>query len=113
MITNYYKSHSYTLTEVAICLEDSDDGKAKFFIPSMTPTASGDEPYDKEDPVVDTSNILSGTKGLDIKECITSNYITIRLPEFVQSCKKGDKFVLSFIGGDINKPYLLGRYYNE
>lgn len=109
---NYYKSHIYTNLEIAICMEDTLCDIGKFFIPALTPFLSKDKPYDKIDPPSSTANIISGTKGLDIHQCTTSNYIEIKLPEYIKSAKKDDKFILSFIGGDINKPYLLGRYHD-
>ena len=109
----YYSSHNYNNLEIAICLEDTTSEIGKFGIPALTPFENMDSPYDKKDSFLSTSNIVSGTKGLDIELCTMSNYIEIDLPEYISSAKKGDKFILSFIGGDSNKPYLLGRYKNE
>lgn len=111
--SNYYSSHNYNNLEIAICLEDTTSDVGKFCIPALTPFVDMDNPYDKIDSPASTANILSGTKGMDISPCTVSNYIDIDLPEYIKSAKKGDKFILSFIGGDINKPYLLGRYKNE
>lgn len=113
MNTSYYKLHSYTQLEIVICLEDIDNtknNKGKFFIPAFTPFLDNDVPYDKKDPPSSTANIISGTHGLDIRRCTMSNYIELKIPEYIDSIKKGDKFVISFIGGDINKPYIIGRY---
>lgn len=113
MNTSYYKLHSYTQLEIVVCLEDIDntkDNKGKFFIPAFTPFLDNDVPYDKKDPPSSTANIISGTHGLDIRRCTMSNYIELKIPEYIDSIKKGDKFVISFIGGDINKPYIIGRY---
>lgn len=108
--TNYYKDHNYNMLEMAVCLEVTDDGKGKFYIPALTPFLDNSEPYDKTDPPVSTSNIISGTKGLDIEQCITSNYISMSIPSHINNISVRDKFVISFIGGDINKPYIIGRY---
>lgn len=113
MNTSYYKLHSYAQLEIVVCLEDIDNtknNKGKFFIPAFTPFLDNDVPYDKKDPPSSTTNIISGTHGLDIRRCTMSNYIELKIPEYIDSIKKGDKFVISFIGGDINKPYIIGRY---
>ena len=113
MYTSYYKLHSYTQLEIVVCLEDIDNtknNKGKFFIPAFTPFLDNDVPYDKKDPPSSTANIISGTHGLDIRRCTMSNYVELKIPEYIDSIKKGDKFVISFIGGDINKPYIIGRY---
>ena len=47
---------------------------------------------------------------MDIGPCTVSNYITINLPDYIESLKKDDKVILLFIGGDLNKPVIIGRY---
>ena len=111
--SNFYDNIDFTYPEIAVCIEDSCGPNAKFFIPVLTPFLSGEEPYDKLDPDISKMRILNKhDTNLDISKCTTSNYITLELPyEYkLTGCNKGDKFVISFIGGDINKPYILGRY---
>lgn len=113
MNTSYYQLHTYNQLEMVVCLEDVEDAKnnkGKFFIPAFTPFLDNSAPYDKKDPPTSTANIISGTHGLDIERCTMSNYIELKIPEYIDSVKRGDKFVISFIGGDINKPYIIGRY---
>lgn len=111
--SDFYDNIDFRYPEIAVCIEDSDKEYANFFIPILTPFLSSDEPYDKKDPSISKLNILNKyDNNLDISQCTMSNYITLKLPYECRSygCSKGDKFVMSFIGGDINKPYLLGRY---
>lgn len=109
--TNFYRSPSYNYLEIAICLEDViDNEKGKFFIPVLTPFLNKDIIYDKVDPNFSKANIISGSKNMNISPCITSNYIEMNLPSNESNVKKDDKFVISFVGGDINKPYIIGRY---
>lgn len=111
--TNFYKDQEFRYLEIAVCLENSNGLEAKFCIPALTPFVEQDEPYDKLDIEPSKRNILNKNKtNLDIKKCTTSNYITLELPEKNREtgCRKGDKFVVSFIGGDINKPYIIGGY---
>lgn len=105
----YYQTQSFQFPEIAIALEDSKDNVCKFFIPTLTPTLRRDIIYDDEDLSVSTNNIINGNT-TNIRPCITSNYIELPLPFGIDSCNKDDEFIVTFIGGDINKPYLLGRY---
>ena len=116
---DFYQKHDYVYPEMAICLEDiykkyismeiisTVEIHGKFFIPTLTPFLDNGRPYDRYDA-------SSG--------CTLSNYINIRIPVvlfdtvyiekgfYIIDIKKGDKFAVFFIGGDINKPYITGRY---
>ena len=108
----FYQNLELKFPEFAICIEDSKDGVAKFFIPILTPTLDKNIPYDKKELNVNTRNIVNDVSSMNIEACTYSNYLSLKLPHQDKSCKKGDKFVVIFIGGDPNKPYLLGRYYD-
>lgn len=129
----FYQDLDLRYPELAICIEDSVDGIAKFYIPVLTPILDSSEPYDITDINVNKSNILSDTSSMEINACTSSNYLELRLPgkEFMMSslnstkddihntrttitdpCFKGDMFVVVFIGGDPNKPVIIGRYHN-
>lgn len=121
----FYQDLDLKYPELAICLEDSVDGVAKFYIPVLTPIMDSSEAYDETDNYVVKSNILSDTSAMEINVCTTSNYLELRLPnmqmidpktgkiiDIIGTCSKGDIFVVIFIGGDPNKPYILGRYFN-
>lgn len=112
--TNFYDSLEFKYPEIAVCIEDieSDASNGKFFIPVLTPSLSPDEPYDKKEIKVSKINILNREDvNLDISLCVESNYILLDIPDHIRGqYNKGDRFVISFIGGDINKPYILGRY---
>lgn len=108
--SNFYNNIDFKYPEIAISLEDSEN-IGKFFIPVLTPFLSSDEAYDKKEMDSPKTNITNRDQFIhDIEPCILSNYITLSLPKNDVQCKKGDKFVISFIGGDINKPYIIGRY---
>ena len=121
----FYQDLDLRYPELAICLEDSVNGVAKFYIPILTPVLDSDKPYDTTDINISKSNILSDTSAMEINACTSSNYLELQLPkikvynsvtksffEVNDECIKGDVFVVSFIGGDPNKPFILGRYYN-
>ena len=121
----FYQDLDLRYPELAICLENSVNGVAKFYIPILTPVLESDKPYDTTDTNISKSNILSDTSAMEINACTSSNYLELQLPkirvynsntksffEMNDECIKGDVFVVSFIGGDPNKPFILGRYYN-
>lgn len=108
---DFYSQNDYPYNEFAICIEDTDTDVAKFYIPIATPFLDSTEPYDRKDIGVTKMNILNKSDvNLNISECTTSNYIELHLPYGEVGCKKGDKYVISFIGGDINTPFIVGRY---
>lgn len=96
--------------EIGICMEDTTDRTAKIFIPIATPTLPRNGLYDNKEPVTPLDNIVSSTTSMDIFGCTISNYITMNLPKEIDSLHADDKVVLVFIGGDINKPVIIGRY---
>lgn len=108
----YYQNLDLSHPELAICIEDSMDGIAKFFIPVLTPILDGSEPYDTIDYNVTKSNILNNSSTMDIIGCTSSNYLELHLPSSDNSCVKGDIFAIVFIGGNPNMPFILGRYYD-
>lgn len=112
MDSGFYRGSriDFKYPEIGICIEDTKDKFAKIAIPIATPTLPMDKPYDNKDLEPSLLNILSDTKSLDISPCIESNYITMKLPDDIESLSKGDKVILIFIGGDINCPVILRRW---
>ena len=107
--TEFYKNLDLRYPELAICMEDCTN-IGKFFIPILFPLLNNDQIQENTDLNISTRNIKSDIGNLNIGKCTTVNYIELKLPLHVPIAKKGDKFVIVFIGGDINKPCLLGRY---
>lgn len=109
---DFYKDPTYGFPEIATCMESTTDRMAKFYIRAIMPFIEHDEPFDKKDNKYQKKNILSRNKDkLDISECTTSNYIEIHLPDNITSVEKGDEFIVGFINADIDKPFIIGRYY--
>lgn len=109
----FYDEMAFTYPEIGVVLEKPTTRMVKICIPAITPFIDNNEPYDKLDIDYSKSNLMNKDKtNLDIKKCTVSNYIELSLPEYlnISDINKGDKVVLSFIGGDINKPYIIGRY---
>lgn len=110
--TDYYKLMDFKYPEIGICIGLAEDRYIKIAIPALTPFLNTDEAYDEKDPPISLSNIKNDATKLSISECTTSNYIEVVIPSHLDSLNinVGDKFVIIFIGGDINKPYIVGRY---
>lgn len=119
----FYQNLDLKYPELAICLEDSVDGKAKFYIPILTPLLDSSEVTETTDNNISKSNILSDSSSMEINACTTVNYLELSLPslqvidpetnklkKLKGSCNKGDVYVIVFIGGDLNKPFIIGRY---
>lgn len=103
----FYEEYDFKYPEIAICIEDTDEPFGKFFIPILTPCIGNREPYTKKVEGLDTSNIANDTKRF-VTNINTSNYLDLPLPVGMSKAKKGDKFVVVFIGGDCNHPVLIG-----
>ena len=110
MDSNFYQTFDFKYPEIGVCMEDTVGPTAKVFIPIATPTLPSIQCYDNKDLFFKIDNIVSDTTSMYITACISSNYITMKLPSDIKSLSKGDKVILIFIGGDINKPAILRRY---
>lgn len=108
-ITNFYDNLDLRYPEIAICLEDTDTNIGKFFIPILTPTLNKTQAYYELDNAFDNRNI-ENRDDLRLSPVNISNYIELKLPKGYESAKKDDKFVVIFLGGDMNKPILIGGY---
>lgn len=122
---NFYKTLNLQYPEEAILLEKvkKKDQIGKFFIPILTPTISN-------------TTIFDTKKQFEEDEYIVSNYILLTIPSYLfpnnipiscnKSCdgynnncayidsindsyfEKGQKFIIVFIGGDINNIQIIG-----
>lgn len=108
-INNFYDELDLKYPEIAICIEDTETNIGKFMIPILTPMLNITEPYIKKHDEFEKTNIINGD---DIKASPVNltNYIEMKLPKGYNAAKKDDKFIVVFIGGDINKPVLIGGY---
>ena len=110
MTTDFYNQLDFKYPEIAICLEDTNGPNAKIFVPIATPVLSNAIAYDTKGLPLNLSNIKSkGINKGNISRVTESNYIEMKLPDD-QPAKKGDKFIIIFIGGNVNNGILLRRY---
>ena len=117
---NFYKELDFKYPEIAILMEHYTDNNGtiygKFFIPVLTPFVDSSGPYYNKEVTPTKTNIKNSNKSnLDIKPCNTSNFVLISIPKYLiidNDIKKDDKFIIVFVGGDINHPCIIGREYN-
>ena len=108
MNIDFYNEQDFRYVEVGTILGVSE-GKAKVFLNSITPLLSSDSAIKTKHPKKSTEKLLNrGAKTL-ITACTTANYVTIKIPSYIK-VTKGDKVLVVFPGGEINKPRIIGEY---
>lgn len=113
-MNNLYTLTDLTHSEMVIALEDFQYGnKVKCYIPALMSLLNKDKII--EDKMrINTMNIINRNLSiLGIGKYTSCNYIELFIPENISDSKqghKGDKFAAIFLGGDINKCTIIGRY---
>jgi len=115
-MNSFYKNLQLNTTEIAEAAESfyTTDSSAKFYIPVLMPYTSNTtelRSYPSQ------KNIINKIDNLGITPINTfTGHIDIplhieRLGSWYQNrVPKGTKFMITFVGGDITKPRILGRY---
>ena len=87
-----------------------------FYIPKLVPFKNGNTQADPSIPL-NTSNLANKDKGkVKVDKFSSYGIMYITLPKHiavsypVKYIPVGAKFLVSFIGGDITKPLIVGRY---
>lgn len=111
---NFYTVPDMVHSELVIALEDFNyNTKVKCRIPSLMPFLS-ENIIVQDTKRVSPMNILNkNIKLLGIGRCTSCNYVELYIPSNLSNGKegkKGDKFAAIFLGGDINKCTIIGRY---
>lgn len=132
-MNNYYIGNDYKYNEIIETLEDYIYGSyTKCTIPSILALANRNSIKNGK---IDTTNIMNkDIKSLGISSYTPQQYISVFIPkdifnsedlkefiykqskseeelDFTPIGKKGDKFIATFVGGDITKCNIIGRYY--
>lgn len=119
MNINYYQEQDFKFVEIATVLERFYySSKGKFFINTITPLLSSGSALDDTKSKSSTSNILNYEEKLNINSYTLSNYVSLNVPRYMSNdltdmngyISKGTKFLVSFIGGDVNNPRIVGVY---
>jgi hypothetical protein len=113
--------------EIAISLEKSSiqNPTIKFHIPVLMPTLGDSRIIETNISKQQTLNIINKNNNLNISSCTICNYIISTIPNYLflkyntsidneynfsQEFPIGTKFIVIFIGGDINKARIIGLY---
>lgn len=119
MNIEYYQQQELKYTEIATALEKFHYGsEGKFFIDAITPLLSSSAPMNNTKVKINTNNILNYNSKLNVGSYTLSNYVPLKVPRYMTSelidehgyISKGTKFLVTFVGGDINKPRIVGVY---
>jgi len=114
------KDNAHT-TRIAINLETFDKympGKQMFYIPACTPTKSKTKEFSQV--TNDMGNILNKDKAaLGAVHPMVGSSIELEVPKDVtrwfeiKFIPKGTRFLISFDGGNITRPRIIGRDYDK
>lgn len=121
-IATSYNNSTIITNEIGIAMEDfTYGGYVKLQLPSLTPFVNPSTPL-SDIRTINTSNILNmNPENLQFTPCQSNNFLEISVPEELYRYKnyhdkiptykgyRGEKFLVSFIGGDINKPVIVRR----
>lgn len=122
-MNNSYVDATMNNLEIGLALEDFVyGGKVNVVIPSLTPYMDKDKIATSKNKI-NKKNIMNKDVGaLGLTECESCNYLTLDIPlelyRYYHICSKrltyhgykGEKFLIQFIGGDINQPVIIRRY---
>lgn len=111
-MNSFYKKLELNNSEIAIAMEDYQPGNyVKCFIPSLMPFIPSKEIIEEKRKIPHTNIKNKKVSLLGIDKYTSCNYIELLIPNNITTGgKKGDKFVITFIAGDINKCTIIGRY---
>lgn len=114
---NYYEKLDLKYPEIAIAAETfyTTDSSAKFYIPVLMPLI-GSSASSSTTRLPSTTNILNKNRPKVSSTAYSTGSIEIPLQQerlghwYENRVPKGSKFIVIFIGGDINNCRILGRY---
>ena len=117
MDSNFFQNKEMHYNELGVVLEDFNyTKKAKVYIGVLLPEIQGNSPINNKIVRGSTSNILNKTGSQGITSAQVSNYVELLVPRYIGETlkndrdiiKKGTQLLISFIGGEINKPVVVG-----
>lgn len=107
--------------EVAVLMDvvnKYEPGEARFYLQSLTPGKSKTNATSITSNT-DTSNLANTNPSIGSTNVTSGSTITLNVPTEctinypVKYIPQGTRFLVSFIGGDLTKPVIIGRDYNE
>lgn len=113
----FYQNLDLKYPETAILQQRCRPGDiGSFLVPVLTPYQSS-YTASKDTQHLNASNLMNAENNIGISTSVVSNTISLKIPNYLGNYApqdmqgyiiKGTKFIVSFIGGDINQPKLIG-----
>ena len=123
---SYYDKNTSEFTEIGIAVGKYTYGKkAKITIPALLPLVPADKAYKETDENDDDNLLNRDPTELDLDKGTDTNYVELLIPRYLRydveeagestsyKGKKGDKFLVTFVGGNINNPIVYRRYHDD
>lgn len=132
IVNNYYQETDYRYTEIGIALEDfTYGGDVSISIPTITPFMDNTSTVESTETVSTVNIINDDTTALGIttyesRKVSTGNSMTLKVPWYLADTEiltnrdndyisiskngtKGTKFIISFVGGQLDNARIIGR----
>ena len=114
---NFYENLDLKYPETAVLAARCYPGAiGSFYIPVLTPyQPSSTSKVDKK--ILRSNNLMNAENNITISNSTVSNTLSLKIPEYIGNNAprdlngriiEGTKFILVFIGGDINQPKIIG-----
>lgn len=109
---NFYKDFDLRYPETAILAKRCYAGEiGSFYIPVLTPYQSSSQ-VNSDKQMLKASNLMNADNNITINKSIVSNTIDLKIPNYLRYgdnvFEAGTKFIVVFLGGDINQPRIIG-----
>ncbi len=119
-MSDFYDDLDLKYPEIAVCVEDTyynAISRTKFSIPVLTPNLNQSTISQGVIRQDGSSLINKDKKSVEVENITIGNYLTIPVPSRMVTpnvmnlaIRKNSKWIVVFIGGDINKPQIIGQY---
>lgn len=119
-MSDFYDNLDLKYPEIAVCVEDtyySAIHRTKFSIPVLTPNLNQSTISQGVVRQDGSSLVNKDKKSVEVENITIGNYLTIPVPPRMVTpnvmnlaIRKNSKWIVVFIGGDINKPQIIGQY---
>ena len=123
MNSAFYQDREYAYSELGIVLEPFNykTQKGKFYIPAIIPEVSSGKPFTTSVPKSSTSHIINYSSKHGIQGTTKSNFVELKIPNYIGAelkhidppeliVAKGERVIITFIGGELNNPKVIGVY---
>lgn len=114
---DFYETLDLRYPEIVECLKRNG---TEFYVPVLMALVEGAGAKPNKSKVNNNTSLLwNKQNNVGISNITKSNYINLTVPEHLWysnytktgiKYERGDKFIVMFVGGDLNKIRIIGRY---